>query len=193
MAGQASKRPSPLWLVPLGRRAGTGGGRVGEDTGASTRHGPPPRPCASVHRPKDAKRGMPSLFVFRPIWVFWDGGGGGGGLPKGLGQNVLVQFSSLGSSITKIFKTDFFDIMTIHDDQITDVKHVLAPLCVSFKEGPRTGVLPGGPNPGGPGWPRGPARAKRTSRPLPRAGPHKRAPSVPGRPGAGLWDSVGPP
>ena len=67
---------------------------------------------------------MPSLCVFHPIWVFW----GEGGLPKGLGHNVLMQFSSLGSSIMEISKTDFFDIMAIHNDQISDVKHVLAPL-----------------------------------------------------------------
>ena len=52
-------------------------------------------------------------------------GVGGGGLPKGLGQNLLMQFSSLGNSILEISKTDFFDIMTIHNDQISYVKHVL--------------------------------------------------------------------
>ena len=34
----------------------------------------------------------PSLCVFHPIW------GGGGGLPRGLGHNLLMQLSSLGSS-----------------------------------------------------------------------------------------------
>ena len=38
----------------------------------------------------------PSLCVFHPIWVL--GGLGGGGLPRGLGHNLLMQFSSLGSS-----------------------------------------------------------------------------------------------
>ena len=32
----------------------------------------------------------------------------------------------------EISKTDFFDIMAIHNDQISDVKHVLDPLYVFF-------------------------------------------------------------
>ena len=55
-----------------------------------------------------------------------------GGLPKGPGHNLLMQFSSLGSSIMEISKTDFFDTVTIQNDQISDVKHVLAPLYVFF-------------------------------------------------------------
>ena len=64
--------------------------------------------------------------------------------------------------------------------------------CPAFWEGPCTGVSPGGPSPGGPGRPDGPARARRKARPLPRAGPQGRAPGVLARPGAGLSDSVGP-
>ena len=38
---------------------------------------------------------MPILCIFHPIWVcVW----GGGGLPRGLGHNLLMHFSSLGSS-----------------------------------------------------------------------------------------------
>ena len=70
---------------------------------------------------------MPSLCVFNPIWVL---GGGGGGLPRGQGHNLLMQFSGLGSSKMEISETDLFDIMTIQNDQISDVKHVLAPLYV---------------------------------------------------------------
>ena len=36
---------------------------------------------------------------------------------KGLGHNLLVQ----------IFKTDFYDIPTFHNDSISDIKEVLAP------------------------------------------------------------------
>ena len=43
-----------------------------------------------------------------------------------------MQFSSPGSSKMKIFETDFFDTRTIQNDQISHVKHVLAPLCVFF-------------------------------------------------------------
>ena len=50
----------------------------------------------------------------------------------GLGHNLLMQFSSLGSSKMEISKTDFFDILTIQNDQISYVKHVLAPLYVFF-------------------------------------------------------------
>ena len=59
-------------------------------------------------------------------------GGGGGGLPRGLGHNLLMQFSRLSSSKMEISKTDFFDIMTIQNDLMSYVKHVLAPLYVFF-------------------------------------------------------------
>ena len=43
-----------------------------------------------------------------------------------------MQFSSLGSSKMEISETDFFDTLTIQNDQISYVKHVLAPLYVFF-------------------------------------------------------------
>ena len=58
--------------------------------------------------------------------------GGGGGLPRGLGHNLLMQFSSLGSSKMEISESDFFDILAIQNDLISYVKHVLAPLDVFF-------------------------------------------------------------
>ena len=58
--------------------------------------------------------------------------GGGGGLPRGLGHSLLMQFSSLGSSKMEISETDFFDTLTIQKDQISHVKHVLAPFYVFF-------------------------------------------------------------
>ena len=58
--------------------------------------------------------------------------GGGGGLPRGLRHNLLMQFSSLGSSKMEISGTDFLYISTIQNDQICYVKHVLAPLYVFF-------------------------------------------------------------
>ena len=60
------------------------------------------------------------------------GGGGGEGLPRGLGHNLLMQFSRPSSSKMEISKTDFFDTLTIQKDQISYVKHVLAPLYVFF-------------------------------------------------------------
>ena len=58
--------------------------------------------------------------------------GGGGGLPRGIGHNLLMQFFSLSSSKMEIFETDFFDTLTIQKDQISYVKHVLAPRYVFF-------------------------------------------------------------
>ena len=43
-----------------------------------------------------------------------------------------MQFSSLGKSKMEISKTDFFDILIIHNDQMFYVNHVLAPLYVFF-------------------------------------------------------------
>ena len=54
------------------------------------------------------------------------------GVPRGLGHNLLMQFSSLGSSKMAIFKTDYFYILNIHNDEISYVKHVLDPLHVLF-------------------------------------------------------------
>ena len=58
-------------------------------------------------------------------------GGGGGGAPK---YNLLMQFSRLSSSKMEISETDFFDTLTIQIDQISYVKHVLAPLYVFFTQ-----------------------------------------------------------
>ena len=43
-----------------------------------------------------------------------------------------MQFSSLGSSKMEISETDFFDTLTIQNNQVSYVKHVLAPLYVFF-------------------------------------------------------------
>ena len=43
-----------------------------------------------------------------------------------------MQFSGLGSSKMEISETDFFDILTIQNDQIPYVKLVLDPLYVFF-------------------------------------------------------------
>ena len=74
--------------------------------------------------------------VLAPFYVFFTVlgcfGGGGGGLPRGLGRNLLVQLSRLNSSKMEISETDFFDTLTIQNDQISHVKHVLAPFYVFF-------------------------------------------------------------
>ena len=60
------------------------------------------------------------------------GVGGRGGLPRGLGHNLLMQFFRLGSSKMENSKTDFVDILTIQNDQISYAKHVVAPLYAFF-------------------------------------------------------------
>ena len=79
--GRAWKRLSPIQLVPLGCRAGTGGGPVGEATGTGTRLGPPPRPSTSVHMLVDAKKTNALFMCFSPYLGV--SGGGVGGVPKG--------------------------------------------------------------------------------------------------------------
>ena len=72
--------------------------------------------------------------VLAPLYVFFTLllGGGGRGLPRGLGHNLLTQFSSLRSSKMEISETAFPDILTIQNDKISYVQHVLAPLHVFF-------------------------------------------------------------
>ena len=61
------------------------------------------------------------------------GVGGGGGAPKGSrAHNLLMQFSRFSSSKMEFSETDFFDTLTIQKDEISYVKHVLAPLYVFF-------------------------------------------------------------
>ena len=64
---------------------------------------------------------------FHPIWVFFGMGGGGA---RGVGHNLLMQSSNSGSSKMEISETDFFYILTIQNDQISYVKHVLDPIHV---------------------------------------------------------------
>ena len=104
-AGPARKRPSPLRLVPPGRRADTCGGPVGDDTGALTQLGPPPRPTASVHRPAHANRRMPYSFVFHPFWVL---GARGGSLPMDWYTTCLCSFLLWAARKSKFSKLNFW-------------------------------------------------------------------------------------
>ena len=76
----------------------------------------------------------PMQSMFLPFFICFSLylGVGGGGLPRGVGHNLLMQFSSLGSPKMEISETDFFNILTIQNNQISYVKHVLDPLCVFF-------------------------------------------------------------
>ena len=69
-----------------------------------------------------------TLFVcFSPYLVV-----GGGGTKGSRAHSLLMQFSGLGNSKMEISQTDFFDTLTIQNDQISYVKHVLDPLHVFF-------------------------------------------------------------
>ena len=57
---------------------------------------------------------------------------GGGGTKGSRAHNLLMHFSGLGSSKMEFSETHLFDILTIQNDQISYVKHVLAPPYVFF-------------------------------------------------------------
>ena len=70
---------------------------------------------------------------------------GKGCLPRGPGHSLLVRFSSLGSSKMKISETNFFDFLTILNDKVSYVTHVLVPFCMFFTQsGCLMGVRGGG-------------------------------------------------
>ena len=71
--------------------------------------------------------------VLDPLCVFFIlFGCGGGGTKESRAHNLLIQFSGLGSSKMEFSETDFFHTLTIQNDQISYVKHVLDPLHVFF-------------------------------------------------------------
>ena len=56
----------------------------------------------------------------------------GGGALKGLGNKLLMKFSTLCSSKLEVFEPNVFDILTIHNEQTSYVKHGSDPLHVIF-------------------------------------------------------------
>ena len=71
--------------------------------------------------------------VLDPLCVFFTLFGCVGGGTKGSrAHHLLMQFCGLGSSKMEISETFFFDTLTIQNDQISYVKHVLTPLHVFF-------------------------------------------------------------
>ena len=72
--------------------------------------------------------------VLDPLYVFFTlfGCGGGGGAPKGSRVQPADAVFRLSSSKMEISETEFFDTLTIQNDQISHVKHVLAPLYAFF-------------------------------------------------------------
>ena len=73
------------------------------------------------------KHVLAPFYVFFTLFGCW-----GGGLPRGVGHNLLMQFSRLNSSKMELSETNFFDTLTIQNHQISYVKHVLAPLYAFF-------------------------------------------------------------
>ena len=66
---------------------------------------------------------------FSPYWGVWRVGGGSKGA---VAHNLFMHLSTLCSSTMKISEIDCFDILAIHNDQISYLKHVLDPLYVFF-------------------------------------------------------------
>ena len=60
------------------------------------------------------------------------GCGGGGGAPKGLVQNLLMQFFTLGNSKIEVFETYFFHTVATQNDHPRYVKRVLGRIYVFF-------------------------------------------------------------
>ena len=55
-----------------------------------------------------------------------------GGAPKGLVDNLLMQFFTSDSSKIQVFETCFYDIVTTQNDHPRYVKHVLGHIYVFF-------------------------------------------------------------
>ena len=79
--------------------------------------------CA-VHQITYVKHILDPFYVFFTVMGVWSGGGGGA-------RGLDVQFSVLGNSKMEISETDFFDILTVHNYQITYVEHVLDAQCAA--------------------------------------------------------------
>ena len=69
------------------------------------------------------------LYVFFTLFGCWGGGGGSQGVQ---GTTCLCSFQASAAQKWNFPETDFSDTSTIQNDQISYVKHVLAPLYVFF-------------------------------------------------------------
>ena len=81
------------------------------------------------------KHGLAPLYVFFTLfgcWLFGGGGGGAGGYQAIQGTTCFCKFRASESLKMELSITDFFDTVTIQNDQISYVKHGLAPLYVFF-------------------------------------------------------------
>ena len=78
--------------------------------------------CTKVY----LSQGQSSAVLFTPFGCL----DAGEAAPKGLGHNLLMQFSTLCSSKIKTSETDFFDILAFDNDQISNIKHAVDPLYV---------------------------------------------------------------
>ena len=85
--------------------------------------------CPGIQRRYPGHRPNFCIICFFTLFVCWMGCEAA---PKGRGCNLLMQFSTLCGSKMEIFKTNFFDILAIHNDQTSYVEHVLDPPHVLF-------------------------------------------------------------
>ena len=68
--------------------------------------------------------------MFFTLFGYWPHGGGGS--PKRLVHNLLMQFSTLGSSKIEVFEICFNDIVATQNDHPRYVKHVLGRIYMFF-------------------------------------------------------------
>ena len=125
----------PIWVGGLVTQGGSGTACSCSFPASGSQKRKFPKLIFYIFRPsKMMKYPMQSMFqplfmCFSPyLGVFFCGGGGG--VPRGLGHNLLMQLSSLCSSKMEISETDFLNILTIHNYQISYVKYVLDPIHV---------------------------------------------------------------
>ena len=83
--------------------------------------------------PSYLKHILGRIYMFFNLFWYWVlGGGGGGGAPKGMVHSLLVQFFTVDSSKTEVFKTCFFDIVTTQYDRPSYLKQILGRSWVFF-------------------------------------------------------------
>ena len=76
---------------------------------------------------------MPFPFPFETDPLGWSGGSNRVG--QGIGLGSVSEWGPASSGVVRsapVHTTDFFDIVTIQNDQISYVNHVVDPLCVFF-------------------------------------------------------------
>ena len=101
-------------IPPTGPPGGGGGGLCPSQC---------PKPLVDRALPVHNDQMSYGMHVLDPVYVFFTRFGG----LEGPGHNLLMQFCTLYSSTMEISETDFFDILTIHNNQINQRKACFRP------------------------------------------------------------------